>query len=518
MQSRSSSIRRLLQRRRLLHIRSDEDQSAEVIHRNTIICYLIEIDMNSMLTILKNSTTLSTDSKLMKFTLTFLTALLLTPLAALNAADSRPNIVFIISDDQGAGDYGFMGHPHVETPHLDKLAAQSLVFPRGFVPTSVCCPSLATIITGLYPHQHKVTANDPPLPPGAKAKGGRGSTPELTAQWNGMLDQVPTLPRLLASQGYLSFQTGKWWQGDFTRGGFTHGMSKGSRHGDEGLTIGRDGMQPIYDFIAEARKQQKPFFVWYAPLMPHTPHTPPERLFQKYASETDSPHLARYWAMCEWFDESCGELLDHLEKEKLSENTIVVYVTDNGWIQSPTNAGFAPKSKTSPFDAGHRTPILVRWPGHVKPTKSTALASSIDLVPTVLAAVQLPVPEGLRGINLLDTTAIESRQHLFGEDFTIRSQTLDNVNANVVWRWVTDGRWRLILPRTFEAEGSLKTIPQDNYLKPYLITALKAAQPMLYDLESDPNEEINVASEHPKIVNALRIKLDAHWKPDPPPK
>ena len=72
----------------------------------------------------------------------------------------RPNVVLIISDDQGATDYGFMGHAHVRTPHLDRLAAESLTFPRGFVTTSLCCPSLATIITGLYPHQHRITGND----------------------------------------------------------------------------------------------------------------------------------------------------------------------------------------------------------------------------------------------------------------------------------------------------------------------------------------------------------------------
>jgi uncharacterized sulfatase len=384
-----------------------------------------------------------------------LLAILLCSSLANAAAPSptRPNIVFIISDDQGAGDCGFMGHPQLQTPHIDKLAAQSLAFPRGFVPTSVCCPSLATIITGLYPHQHKVTANDPPLPSGTKSKGERGSSAELTEQWNGMLDDFPTLPRRLAGSGYLSFQTGKWWQGDYSRGGFTHGMTQGSRHGDAGLTIGREGMKPIYDFIAESRKQKKPFFVWYAPLMPHTPHTPPERLFRKYAAKTDSPHMARYWAMCEWFDETCGELLGYLDREKLAENTLVIYVTDNGWLQSPSTAGFSPKSKTTPFDAGHRTPILVRWPGRIAPAKSTALASSIDILPTVLTALKMPAPEGLTGINLLDAEAVESRQHVFGEDFTIRSQTLDDPAANVLWRWVTDGRWRLILPRTFEAGG-----------------------------------------------------------------
>jgi arylsulfatase A-like enzyme len=434
-------------------------------------------------------------------------------LGGLSQAATPPNVVFIISDDQGAGDYGFMGHPHIQTPHLDKLAAQSLAFPRGFVPSSVCCPSLASIVTGLYPHQHKVTANDPPLPQAGKLQGGRGSTAELTAQWDAMLDQVPTLPRLLAGAGYLSFQTGKWWHGDFTHGGFTHGMTKGSRHGDAGLTIGRQGLQPIYDFIAESRRQQKPFFVWYAPFMPHAPHTPPERLFEKYSAKTDSPHMARYWAMCEWFDETCGELLGHLEREKLAENTIVIYVTDNGWIQSPLSGNFAPKNKTTPFDAGHRTPILLRWPGHVSPAKSDSLASSIDIVPTMLAALRLPAPQGLKGINLLDAKAVESRQYVFGEDFTIRSQTLEDPAANVLWRWVTDGRWRLVLPRTFEAEGTLKTIPSDGYLKPDLKATLQTAQPMLYDLQADPNEQNNLAGTYPEMVTALRSKLNAHWKP-----
>lgn len=452
----------------------------------------------------------------MKPTLTLFIALLLSLSASPRAADAspeKPNIVFIISDDQGAGDYGFMGHPHIQTPHIDKLAAQSLAFPRGFVPSSVCCPSLASIVTGLYPHQHKVTANDPPLPQAGKLKGGRGSTTELTAQWDAMLDQVPTLPRLLAGKGYLSFQTGKWRQGNFSHGGFTHGMTQGSRHGDAGLTIGRQGLQPIYDFIAKSREQQKPFLVWYAPFMPHTPHTPPDRIFQKYAAKTDSPHIARYWAMCEWFDETCGELLGHLESQKLADNTIVIYVTDNGWVQSPSSANFAPKNKTTPFDAGHRTPILIRWPSRVTPAKSASLASSIDIVPTMLAALNLPAPAGLKGINLLDTKTVESRQHVFGEDFTIRSQTLDDPAANVLWRWVTDGRWRLVLPRTFEAEGALKTIPSDRYLSPHLKATLQSAQPMLYDLQADPKEENNIASTRPEIVAALRTKLDTHWKP-----
>jgi arylsulfatase A-like enzyme len=145
------------------------------------------------------------------------------------------------------------------------------------------------------------------------------------------LNEWPTLPKLLGQAGYASLQTGKWWLGDYSTGGFTAGMSKGGRHGDEGLDIGRKTMQPIQDFIAGARKESKPFFIWYAPLMPHDPHTPPERLLKKYRDKVPSVAVAKYWAMVEWFDESCGELFTCLEREGLAKDTIVVYVADNGW-------------------------------------------------------------------------------------------------------------------------------------------------------------------------------------------
>ena len=137
-------------------------------------------------------------------------------------------------------------------------------------------------------------------------------------------------------------------------------MTVKGRHGDDGLTIGRKTMQPIYDFI-EAEKD-KPFFVWYAPMLPHQPHDPPERLLAKYAQPDRDPAIAKYCAMCEWFDETCGELLDWLDAKKLSDNTLVVFVVDNGWIQARSGdkavrtGSNAPKSKLSPYDGGVRTP------------------------------------------------------------------------------------------------------------------------------------------------------------------
>ncbi len=433
------------------------------------------------------------------------------------AADSAapPNVVFIISDDHAWTDYSFLGHKQIQTPHLDRLAAQSLVFRRGYVPSSLCCPSLASIITGRYPHQHKIVGNDPPELKGAGV--------EKTAKENAFrdgrevmnrhLEAVLTVPKLLTSKGYLSLQTGKWWQGDFRRGGFTHGMTKGQRHGDEGLDIGRKTMQPIDDFIGLAREQKQPFFVWYAPMMPHDPHTPPQRLLDKYKAQTDSLHVAKYWAMVEWFDETCGDLLKLLDKHGVAKNTVVVYVADNGWIQKPDGPGFAPKNKTSPYNTGVQTPIMIRWPGRVTPKMSEELASSIDLVPTVLNAAGIESPEGLSGLNLLDEAAVSKRKTVFGECFTHTLIDLHEPAQSLLWRWTVEGRWRLIVPRTHRADGALAEIPEDARLTPALRRTLEIAKPELYDIQADPLEEHNVADQHPNVVQSLLGKLDAWWTP-----
>ncbi len=406
-------------------------------------------------------------------------------LVALNANAAPPNVVLIVSDDQAWTDYGFMGHPHIQTPRLDRLARESLVFRRGYVTSSLCCPSLASLITGKYPHQHKITSNDPPG--GSKDKEQFAAGRETMSQF---MDAQPTLPRLLTNAGYLTLQTGKWWQGDFTRGGFTHGMTKGQRHGDAGLDIGRKTMQPIYDFVAEARQKDKPFFVWYAPMLPHTPHNPPERLFEKYKSLTKSEHVARYWAMCEFFDETCGQLLDHLEEQKLADNTIVIYVTDNGWIQDPDKPQYAPKSKQSQYDGGLRTPILVRWPNKVAPQAIDTPASSLDILPTVLDAVGVKRPADLPGLNLLDEAAVAKRGTIFGECFTHDSRDLQDPAASLRWRWLVRGDWKLIVPAMQnEPNGVVE----------------------LYDLKSDPHESKNLAESQSDRVATLQQSLNCWW-------
>lgn len=123
---------------------------------------------------------------------------------------------------------------------------------------------------------------------------------------------------------------------------------------------------------------EKPFFVWYAPFLPHTPHTPPERLFKKYRAKGIPDHIAKYYAMCEWFDETCGALVEHVDDAGIAENNLIIYVTDNGWIQTE-NGDYGPRSKRSPNEGGTRTPIVFRWPGTIPAADRPELCSSIDL-------------------------------------------------------------------------------------------------------------------------------------------
>ena len=456
---------------------------------------------------------------------TLLTALLVfaaEPLfSAVIAADVPPNIVYLISDDHAWTDYGFMGHPQIETPNLDKLAARSALFSRGYVPTALCRPALATFANGLYTHQHGVTGNDPaPLvdasggvKPKAKGKGkAKGESPEYAALREKLIakmDVQPTIMKLLGEKGYLSHQSGKWWEGPPARGGFTHGMTRGfpnpgGRHGDDGLKIGREGMEPVFSFIDDAVAAKKPFFLWYAPMLPHTPHNPPQRLFEKYkAKGIVSDHVARYYAMVEWFDETCGQLLNKLEEKGLTENTLVVYIADNGWIQDPDSDGYAPKSKQSANEGGTRQPILFSWPGVIKPgDRGEQLGSSVDIVPTALAAAVAEIPANLPGLNLLPVLKSgepTARKTVFGETFAHDVADIDNPQETLLYRWVVDGKWKLLL--TYD--GKL-----DRYASSHPRTEKR---PQLFDLLADPHEDINLASANPEVVARLAASLQDWW-------
>lgn len=420
-------------------------------------------------------------------------------------AQATPNVVMIISDDQAWSDYSFMGHQRIKTPNLDELAKRSVVFRRGYVPTALCRPSLMTMITGRYAHNHGVTGNDPSP---KYAAGGTELNRKRRAELISYIDRFETIPKMLAKRGYLCHQSGKWWEGNFKQGGFTHGMTrgfpeKGGRHGDDGLRIGRQGLDEVTRFVDQAIEQEKPFFLWYAPFLPHTPHNPPKRLLHQFSGSDLPLTIAKYYAMCEWFDETCGELIDHLDQRGVRDNTLIVYVCDNGWIQSPDSPRYAPRSKQTPYEGGIRTPIMFSWPNQIKPADRPELCSSIDLMPTILAASGIESPAGLPGLNLLPKLksgeSIE-RDTIFGESFAHDIADINQPEASLLFRWCIQGKWKLILTYDGEVNRYQSTHPRTE------------KRPQLFDLSSDPRESQNRAGEHPEIVEKMVRKIE-NWYP-----
>ncbi|MEZ6127317.1 MAG: sulfatase-like hydrolase/transferase [Planctomycetaceae bacterium] len=437
------------------------------------------------------------------------------------AASEHPNVVLILADDQSYRDFGFMGNPLVHTPNIDLLAAQSARYPNGYVPMSVCRPSLATLLTGLYPHQHGIHFNHPPpglavmrrTMTGEQYRAARASTDYL-------IQRVPTLPRILAEHGYACLQTGKHWEGSYQTAGFTAGMTRarpsdrlsdvtGTRqqengdwvahgNGDAGLVIGRETMQPIDNFIAE-HSGQRPFFVWYAPFLPHTPFDAPKRFRERYADQPIPPHLLPYYAEIARFDETVGHLINSLRRHHALQHTIIVFASDNGFRPDQNNHSRQnQRSKLSQFEDGLRTPILIRYDGHTVPAEHTQLVQTIDLVPTILSAVGLAgqVTSRMSGLDLMPS-AMGSQplpeRPAFGAIYPNDAAVLEKPSQHVRGKWVRFGQFKLIVPGP--AEPSLPLA--------------------FYDLASDPDEQNNLAEEQgSQPVRKQLTTLLHNWWPD----
>ena len=425
----------------------------------------------------------------------------------LHAAETKPpNVVLILSDDHSYTDYSFMGHPHIETPHLDQLASESAVFKRGYVPTALCRPALMTLATGLYSHQNRITGNDPAETPENRAHAEKASKSARELLISN-IDRIGTVAKWIGEKGYVSHQSGKWWEGSYQRGGFTEGMTrgypdKGGRHGDDGLKIGRQGMEPIFDFIDRSVEGEKPFFVWYAPFLPHTPHDPPQDLAAKYEAKGVHERVAKYYANIERLDDTVGLLMEKLDDAGIAEDTLVIYVTDNGWIQTETGS-YADRSKRSPNEGGTRNPIMFRWPGTIPAADRPELCSSIDIVPTILAAADAEGPHDFPGLNLLpelESGDAIDRDTLYGESFAHDIADIKNPQASLLYRWVIKGNDKLLL--TYDgAPGKMKYPP-------------RGGEAQLYDLKKDPNEETNLATQNPKRVKELSSLLDEWYAAD----
>jgi uncharacterized sulfatase len=421
------------------------------------------------------------------------TFFLLFPVVALTIfATERPNVILIISDDHAFSDYGFMGSERANTPVLDKLAEESLTYTRGYV-MPVCSPTLASLLTGKLPHAHGITGND--LSDKRSPYGTRKAIAER------LLDNSLLLPKALTEAGYLTFQTGKLWNGTYEEMGFTHGMTrKGSRHGDEGLKIGRESMQPIFDFIEQAEEAEKPFFIWHAPFLPHTPHNPPERLLKKYRGKGPNATAEKYYAMVEWLDETTGELEDYLVANDLKENTVVLYLADNGWDALHDMWGNH-RAKLSPYEKGIRTPMMLRWPGKVAPEMDTVtLAHVTDFPKTILDITGAKQPDDLPGLNLMDREAMKARKTVFVEAYTHDIADLDDPAQSLFAYAVIHGWWKLLIPGPVKPDRSFATAPDGVEL---------------YNLKADPLETQNLEAQHPEVVEQLKKRQMEHWDPSP---
>ena len=403
-------------------------------------------------------------------------------------ATERPNVVFIISDDQGWMDYGFMGHEHIETPVLDKLAAEGLLYERGYVTAPLCRPSLASLATGLYPHQTGIHGNDPMMPKDTHRKTHKKLFAELREKMTEPFSERTTFIEELKNNGYLTLQTGKWWEENPLDHGFTDAMThgnveKGGRHGDAGLKIGRSTMKPFYDFVDKAQANDQPFFVWYGVYLPHSPHNAPYRFYSKYKDIAPNEPTARYWANVDWFDESCGQIVDHLKEKGLYENTIFVFTCDNGWVQNPERKDSSIRSKRQPTEAGIRTPIFITHKAGIDPLRDTeTLASNIDIATTILRACGIEPPSEMTGLDLRFPEQLKERDRIFVDvyehdtDLDKRHDLDDGLKARVV----IDGWDKLI---------ALPTISE------------------YYDLKNDPDDRTNLAANSPEKVSKLEAMI-----------
>jgi len=267
--------------------------------------------------------------------------------------DGPPNVVLIIADDLGWPYLSFLGDENVMTPNMDILGRGGAVFEVGHSTANHCRPTLQSLITGLYPVQYEERAlavadrrlANEPVPEGVDTDQERNV---LRRQYETeAIEEFATLPRVLADKGYVSHQSGKWWEQSYKHGGFTHGMTTSwswdqaadlgdkwffTFMGGQGMDIGRTTMDPVTDFIAD--NAEKPFFVWYGPALPHVPLNPPDRFYKFFEDREDLSQSAKlYYANIAWFDWGVGEVIDELREQRVLDNTLIIYINDNGWEQ-----------------------------------------------------------------------------------------------------------------------------------------------------------------------------------------
>lgn len=405
-----------------------------------------------------------------------------------------PNVVLILTDDQGYGDLGCHGNPVIRTPHLDRLHRDSVRL-TNFHVDPTCSPTRAALLTGRY-----------------SSRGGVWHT----IQGRSILRRdETTLADLLGRAGYRTGLFGKWhlgdnypcraqdrgWQESLALGGGGVGQTPdfwGNRYFDD--TYWRNGKpepQKGYCtdvFFAAARRfieanRHRPFLCYLATNAPHAPYHVPPHYARPYLDRGVPEQRARFYGMIENIDDNVGRLLGKLREWKLDETTIVVFMTDNGtaagWNEvrrDGFNAGMR-GIKGAVYEGGHRVPCFWRWPGRLAAGRDVAgLTAHLDVLPTLLdlCGVEAKHRLPLDGISL--RRPLEGKGPLPERTLFVHSQRIDHPEKGRSWAALTP-RWRLV-------HGS-----------------------ELYDLPADPGQRRNVAAEHPAVVRSLRAGYD-RWYAD----
>lgn len=412
------------------------------------------------------------------------------------AAD-RPNVILILADDLALGDLARRNGGISRTPNLDRLAAESVRFTQAYSASCVCAPARAALLTGRYPHRTGVVTLN------------MNRFPELTRL---KLDET-TIADVLGSNGYVTGLIGKWHCG---HGDDYHPLKRGFQE-FEGFSGSQDLSYFKYtldvagkdvavddDYLTDdlsrraiefvRRHRERPFFLHVAHYAPHRPLEAPADLIRFYRDKGLDESTATIYAMIEVMDRGIGELLDELDRLKLSSKTLVIFASDNGPDPIPGKR-FNEKRrgmKYEVYEGGIRVPLFVRWPGKLKPGDRNQAIHFIDLFPTLLEVCgidhqpQLPIDGvSLRDV-LFDNSALPAR-HLFWQ----WNRGTPNYTHNAA---VRDGRWKLVRPFV------TRNIPKGD----------STAPATLYRIASDRGEDADLSAGDPDRRSAM-IKALEKW-------
>lgn len=425
------------------------------------------------------------------------------------AAGDKLNVVFIMADDLGWRDVGFMGSKFYETPNIDRLASQGMIFENAYTCGPNCAPTRASLISGQYTPRHNI------LSVGRADKAPVGLMKLLVDPIDRTLkSSVVSIAEALKPAGYTSISIGKWHLGkdpllgpqgqgfDYNVGGNETGQPKGgyfSPYKNPQVANGPDGEYLTDRLTDEAIKfidanKREPFFLYLPHYAVHTPLQAKQALIKKYKNKTpvDEQKNVTYAAMIESVDRGVGKIMDKLDQLNLTDKTVVFFYSDNGGYKGATSNKPLRGYKGQLYEGGVRVPLAVRWPGVVKPgSRCSVPVISVDFYPTLvqIAGCDLPKGQSFDGESILPLLKGESklnRDELYWHFPCYLAESGNKAIRQAPAGSIRKGNWKLI--EFFE----------DNHLE-------------LYDLQKDPYEQNNVAASVPSKADELHQQLVA-WR------